>query len=328
MLSIAMLFSGIKKMIPWCAFSVSVFSCLVRGSPTLELLEVTSSSFCGDKFHLAGRDYTVLKYNISGANAEFQLNPSVTPRLINIETRAPLCHLIDMTTGKCTQTALDDHECWCSKISSDEYHLTYVRTADSEISDATVAMYWVCDTNTYGKNCAKNCSETCKAKGEVSRCNHIDGLCTFGCEAGYMGLSCHEGCDNKTYGENCKHLCSINCAGTGGLCNPKNGSCVQGCRTGFYGETCAIQENVYQRETTEKNVLYGVVSMMVVLAALFIFSVTQGFEAFAQTQEAVEDVNNYLSDMRTSASSQDSSKNLTSTSANSARDKPKAGSAV
>ncbi|GFR86368.1 multiple epidermal growth factor-like domains 10 [Elysia marginata] len=99
----------------------------------------------------------------------------------------------------------------------------------------------LCDTpcyNTYGANCAKSCSVTCKNTGPQARCNRFSGACASGCKAGYRGDFCENICINRTYGENCTGRCSIFCNGTGKTCSPINGACFYGCRLGFTGETC------------------------------------------------------------------------------------------
>lgn len=41
----------------------------------------------------------------------------------------------------------------------------------------------------YGENCSKECG-TCRAK---EQCDHINGVCTNGCEIGYDGQKCIKG---------------------------------------------------------------------------------------------------------------------------------------
>ncbi|GFS14946.1 hypothetical protein ElyMa_001437000 [Elysia marginata] len=120
---------------------------LVKGSPSVELLEVLSSNHCDANFHLPGLDYTVLKYNVTGANSMFQLNALTSPRLNNIQTGNALCSLIDPGTNECRYNLVEGHPCWCDKINDNEYHLTYNRTADAETSNVTVALAWIAYIN-------------------------------------------------------------------------------------------------------------------------------------------------------------------------------------
>lgn len=53
-----------------------------------------------------------------------------------------------------------------------------------------------CNSGTYGKNCIKKCSNYCLHKP----CNHIDGVCTDGCQDGYIENMCNT----------CKNFCKCN----------------------------------------------------------------------------------------------------------------------
>ncbi|GFR83046.1 retrovirus-related Pol polyprotein LINE-1 [Elysia marginata] len=126
----------------WCAFAVCILGSLVKGSPRIELLEVTSTAFCNDNFQMARLDYTVLKYNITGMNSDYKMESFMAPMLLEFETQNIICPTIDPYTGACShlQSGVDD--CRCDQISDDEYHFTYNRTADPDISNVTVFMHW------------------------------------------------------------------------------------------------------------------------------------------------------------------------------------------
>ncbi|GFR58770.1 hypothetical protein ElyMa_001776400 [Elysia marginata] len=111
-------------------------------SPRIELLEVTSTAFCNDNFQLAGQDYTVLKYNITGMNSEYKMESFVDPWLTESETYNTFCSPIDSYTGACSHRQFGVQDCRCDQISDKEYHFTYNRTADPDISNVTVFMHW------------------------------------------------------------------------------------------------------------------------------------------------------------------------------------------
>ncbi|GFR67105.1 hypothetical protein ElyMa_000245300 [Elysia marginata] len=129
------------NMLIWRAITVCIFCSFVKGSPTVKLLESTSTTFCHN-FQLAGHDHTVLKYYIAGANSVFQLGAVTAPTLIDLQTQKTLCFLLHVDSGNCTHTQVKGHDCWCDQIGDGQYHLTYKRTADSEMSNTTVVLRW------------------------------------------------------------------------------------------------------------------------------------------------------------------------------------------
>ncbi|GFR78172.1 multiple epidermal growth factor-like domains 10 [Elysia marginata] len=99
----------------------------------------------------------------------------------------------------------------------------------------------LCDTpchNTFGRNCARKCSESCKDSGAMSKCDPINGTCTSGCLTGYHGDLCDKVCMAGTFGAGCANKCSDRCSGIPKLCNPGNGGCLFGCIVGYSGYQC------------------------------------------------------------------------------------------
>ncbi|GFR82668.1 hypothetical protein ElyMa_005957500 [Elysia marginata] len=109
----------------------------------MELVEVESSSLCeAANFHLPGQDYTLLRYNIiAGANTNYTLDTLHAPVLTNRDTGNDLCPLF--VNGTCKHDTFKGIPCWCDKVDKYEYYLTYNRTADLDISNATVVMKWL-----------------------------------------------------------------------------------------------------------------------------------------------------------------------------------------
>ncbi|GFS14040.1 hypothetical protein ElyMa_003153000 [Elysia marginata] len=135
------MFSNGSK-ISQCVVFVLALSTLVAGSPSITLYEVKSSSYCGTNFHLPGKDYTVLKYNVSAPDDEFRISSFNSPYLITLPEKEFLCYLTDVDSGGCGHYKAHGHDCLCDQISSDEQHLTYNRTADYDTSNVTVVMKW------------------------------------------------------------------------------------------------------------------------------------------------------------------------------------------
>ena len=76
-----------------------------------------------------------------------------------------------------------------------------------------------CSNNTYGVECKELCGHC--SNGEP--CQHLDGSCPSGCNAGAYGVTCKESCGNCSNGD---------------PCNDVDGSCPNGCDVGVYGKTC------------------------------------------------------------------------------------------
>lgn len=54
----------------------------------------------------------------------------------------------------------------------------------------TVNVYFAeCESNTYGSGCLEKCGHC--LRGE--KCNHFNGICNNGCEAGYYNFTCKAG---------------------------------------------------------------------------------------------------------------------------------------
>ncbi|GFS07767.1 hypothetical protein ElyMa_001257800 [Elysia marginata] len=124
-------------MLAWCAMVVFILSSSVKGTPTVTLSERKATTSC-DNFQLAGQDYTQLKYHMTGTNSNYKFETYWAPDLTNFPDEKIVCSLIDINTGKCKRS----QECWCEKISPDEYYLTYNKTADADTSNYTVVMQW------------------------------------------------------------------------------------------------------------------------------------------------------------------------------------------
>ncbi|GFR95643.1 hypothetical protein ElyMa_006278200, partial [Elysia marginata] len=77
-----MFFLGVH-MLAWYGMAVFILSSLVKGSPTIKLLERKATTSC-DNFQLAGQDYTQLKYYMTGAKYEFQFGAFTSPKLIDL----------------------------------------------------------------------------------------------------------------------------------------------------------------------------------------------------------------------------------------------------
>jgi hypothetical protein len=52
-----------------------------------------------------------------------------------------------------------------------------------------------CRSGSFGTECRRNCSTTCKNVA----CNHTNGYCIGGCEDGYQGLMCERSKSLKLY---------------------------------------------------------------------------------------------------------------------------------
>ena len=46
-----------------------------------------------------------------------------------------------------------------------------------------------CDNGTFGKDCKQACGKCLREE----QCDHVNGTCLNGCDAGYQGLECAEG---------------------------------------------------------------------------------------------------------------------------------------
>ncbi|KAK6991252.1 receptor-type tyrosine-protein phosphatase alpha, partial [Biomphalaria glabrata] len=89
----------------------------------------------------------------------------------------------------------------------------------------------ICEDDTYGTACSKNCSLFCLTARNGSRCHHISGDCYDGCTEGYMNPSCNKICTRNTYGQNCAQNCSLHCATNNSTsrCDHRTGECLVGC---------------------------------------------------------------------------------------------------
>ncbi|CAG5118588.1 unnamed protein product, partial [Candidula unifasciata] len=99
-----------------------------------------------------------------------------------------------------------------------------------------------CDHGTYGTDCSSYCSQFC-VSGNISEsaCDHTDGRCLYGCQAGYQLPKCNQQCDRGTYGQDCNSTCPQHCENTdinGSVCNHTSGACTQGCQPGYTGLLC------------------------------------------------------------------------------------------
>ncbi|WAQ98560.1 MEG11-like protein, partial [Mya arenaria] len=92
-----------------------------------------------------------------------------------------------------------------------------------------------CSFGKYGDQCMLNCSGHCLHN---ATCNHITGICTYGCEAGYniSDTRCRTECRGNTYGLNCSNSCG-HCR-NGHICDKMNGHCSNGCERGYNGSAC------------------------------------------------------------------------------------------
>ncbi|GFS19134.1 hypothetical protein ElyMa_001538300 [Elysia marginata] len=124
-------------MLAWCVMAFFILSSSVKGSPTIKLLEQKATTSC-DNFQLAGQDYTLLKYYVSGANSGYQMGGFTAPILIDLPAENTMCNFFDFYNDNCTRT----QKCWCEEIRPGEYHFTYNKTADADTSNATVVMQW------------------------------------------------------------------------------------------------------------------------------------------------------------------------------------------
>ncbi|KAK3730911.1 hypothetical protein RRG08_061512 [Elysia crispata] len=88
-----------------------------------------------------------------------------------------------------------------------------------------------CKKSTYGNFCSKKCSIGCS--GPNHACDNVNGLCLYGCTAGYMGDRCNEICQISTYGQNCSYKCSTNCTGPNHACHHVNGMCLHSSTAGY-----------------------------------------------------------------------------------------------
>lgn len=78
-----------------------------------------------------------------------------------------------------------------------------------------------CPDHWYGPDCRYQCFATCKDQ----MCSSVNGECLRGCEAGYMGSTCHQKCPGQ-------------CKGSSD-CDRFTGMCSSGlCADGYIGELC------------------------------------------------------------------------------------------
>ncbi|XP_060595354.1 receptor-type tyrosine-protein phosphatase alpha-like [Ruditapes philippinarum] len=89
-----------------------------------------------------------------------------------------------------------------------------------------------CRSGSFGAQCRKTCSTTCKN----GACTHTNGYCIGGCEAGYQGDMCERKCRAGKFGIRCQENCPLNCKN--GICYHDNGDCSKGCNPGYRGNKC------------------------------------------------------------------------------------------
>ncbi|XP_062574210.1 multiple epidermal growth factor-like domains protein 10 isoform X2 [Saccostrea cucullata] len=93
-----------------------------------------------------------------------------------------------------------------------------------------------CTSNTYGQDCGLRCGACLGHK----QCNHINGSCPEGCDAGFKGTFCYIECPAGYFGYYCEHNCNDNC-GVPNKCNKTTGECEGGCQAGWKGLQCSEQ---------------------------------------------------------------------------------------
>ena len=130
-----------------------------------------------------------------------------------------------------------------------------------------------CPPEYYGNECKKACSGHCLNN---TVCDHISGICTDGCQAGYVGRLCDDGksisfyklqstkiscfisfynhhfllvCKEGYYGQDCLHACSSTCK----TCKYTDGTCS--CQAGWKGSNCTTGIYIYM-EFEAKNYFY------------------------------------------------------------------------
>ncbi|XP_078327835.1 uncharacterized protein LOC144623310 [Crassostrea virginica] len=91
-----------------------------------------------------------------------------------------------------------------------------------------------CSAGVFGKDCAENCSVTCRDPGV---CGKVTGHCNGSCLPGWEGDTCDNECSKGFYGVNCVENCSMTC-GIPGNCDRIAGYCNGGCQRGWTGVRC------------------------------------------------------------------------------------------
>ncbi|CAG5122599.1 unnamed protein product, partial [Candidula unifasciata] len=99
----------------------------------------------------------------------------------------------------------------------------------------------VCDADKGEAECGSFCSPACARPvhdtvEDPELCSIEDGVCLYGCDAGYSGPSCLDVCRLDTYGRDCVLSCNKNCRHPEdefkSSCDHVNGSCLHGCISG------------------------------------------------------------------------------------------------
>ncbi|GFR74792.1 hypothetical protein ElyMa_005763300, partial [Elysia marginata] len=72
----------------YCGVLICFISTLVNGLPKVELMEEISSNFCGANFHLSGKDYTLLKYKVTGPNSTFTIGQFTSPTIVKQRSKS------------------------------------------------------------------------------------------------------------------------------------------------------------------------------------------------------------------------------------------------
>ncbi|XP_071116896.1 multiple epidermal growth factor-like domains protein 11 [Haliotis cracherodii] len=150
-----------------------------------------------------------------------------------------LCHTV---TVPCDGTGIPDvlnvicHGTW-------HYLTVYTETRNYGLSpmiDFAEVQVWICSSEKYGYNCARNySSQHCKKSFPTH--DRVSGECSDGCQDGWMGSDCTEVCDSGKYGPDCGRNCnSRHCKTSSSTCDRASGECpAGGCQDGWMGTDCS-----------------------------------------------------------------------------------------
>nr|XP_022311497.1 uncharacterized protein LOC111116787 isoform X2 [Crassostrea virginica] len=160
----------------------------------------------------------------------------------------PMLEICEVQVFGC-ETGIDKRQCQkpCTHCKNSSYCNPVSRSCNSEgcaFPGYQAPLCQECVVGHYSDNCDKNCSVFCKNHS----CEHTTGICTLGCQRGYMGSYCNQTCENDKFGQNCSETCG-NCF-ENKTCNHVNGTCAGGCAAGFMTELCntSCKDGQYGRD--------------------------------------------------------------------------------
>nr|XP_022311506.1 multiple epidermal growth factor-like domains protein 10 isoform X2 [Crassostrea virginica] len=165
-----------------------------------------------------------------------------------LDGACPMLEICEVQVFGC-ETGIDKEQCQkpCTHCKDRSYCNPVSRSCNSEgcaLPGYQAPLCQECVVGHYSDNCDKNCSVFCKNHS----CEHTTGICTLGCQRGYIGSYCNQTCETDKFGQNCSETCG-NCF-ENKTCNHVNGTCAGGCAAGFMTELCntSCKDGQYGRD--------------------------------------------------------------------------------